>query len=192
MGSRAQAMPIGTVGRGIDDRGRSMERTYQPSRIKRRRTHGFRARMATRGGHQVLKRRRHKAAPAWPSEIEWTSVCADMNASPLDRLYALLPAWTAAAYKVFTVYAYHRGMCTRLGLAVGKAVGIAVVRNRVKRRLRELFRRRKALVPRGMICSYARFQPVLRRPIWPEAAWCEAMAMLRAAEVLGQAGLKDG
>ncbi|MCC7108577.1 MAG: 50S ribosomal protein L34 [Deltaproteobacteria bacterium] len=33
-------------------------RTFQPSRVKRARTHGFRARMATPGGQNVIKRRR--------------------------------------------------------------------------------------------------------------------------------------
>ena len=39
---------------------------------------------------------------------------------------------------------------SRLGLTVSRRVGNAVVRNRIKRRLREIFRRAGELLPRGI------------------------------------------
>lgn len=91
------------------------------------------------------------------------------------------------------MYACRRGEgVTRLGLAVGKAIGIAVVRNRVKRRLRELFRRQKSLVPRGYDL-FVRAVPSSASASYAslEAAWREAMTMLRTAEGPGPTGPRD-
>ncbi len=84
----------------------------------------------------------------------------------------------------FIMHAYGRGeRGVRLGLAVGKAVGPAVVRNRVKRRLREIFRRHKALVPEGYDL-FVRATPASAQARYAEIeqTWREAVVALQRGE----------
>src|SRR5262245_15929895 len=76
----------------------------------------------------------------------------------------------------------------RLGLAVPKSTGNAVQRNRIKRRLRELWRARLADVPAG--CDYV----LVVRPGLVEAADAQGAACLggRLGELLADAaGLRS-
>ena len=88
--------------------------------------------------------------------------------------------------RFLVLYAFERGEVegdARLGLAVPKAVGGAVVRNRIKRQLKEIWRGRLERIPSG------RDYVLVVRPGLPEAAETRGHDWLaeRVDEVLGKA-----
>ena len=88
-----------------------MKRTYQPSKLVRKRRHGFRARLATTGGGKVVAARRARGRKI------------------------------ATAAFVLQGRSRKGAGAARVGFTVSKKVGTAVERNRVRRRLKEVVAR---------------------------------------------------
>ena len=158
-----------------------MKRTYQPNVRRRKRKHGFRARMSTRAGRAILKRRRARGRKR-------LSACR----VPRHRLSrsrdfdAVYRHGRSVSTRYLVLYWFAReddGAGARLGLAVPKAVGTAVVRNRVKRRLKEIFYARSEELPQNQ--DYV----LVVRPGLAEAAESRGHEWLteRLEEILGKA-----
>ena len=132
-----------------------MKRTYQPKNLRRKRTHGFRARKATVGGRKVLANRRRKGRKRlalWfvgnqsfhKSErlLKRSQFEVVMNRGQRKRVDTTLTLF-------FLANSLDKN---RLGIIASKKIGNAVVRNRAKRMIRETFRHLKSVGAPGMDC----------------------------------------
>ena len=152
------------------------KRTYQPSNLKRKRDHGFRARMKTADGRKILARRRAKgrrrltrltraafvAVPrlggiARPRDNRsrdrrpWMPACPRSarvrQRAEFDRVFA---DGRRNADPLLSLHWLRGDKPARLGLAVSRKVDPrAVGRNRIKRVLRAEFRTLRSLLADG-------------------------------------------
>ena len=132
-----------------------MKRTYQPSKVKRNRKFGFRARMKTRGGRLVLKRRRAKGRlkltisdekkPYQATKL--TEAGASFRFPREERLkerneirdvFARRRSVSCSGAKVFML---KNGLeHNRIAFTFSRKFGNAVQRNRCRRLSREVYR----------------------------------------------------
>src|SRR6202171_1454779 len=123
-----------------------MKRTHQPKKRQRVKVHGFRARMSTTGGVKVIKARRLKGrrrlTPTssrryrYPRSARVKRRSRLLRSADFDRT---LRSGRRAASEYLALFVSDNDVGRpRVGLAVSRQHGTAVVRNRIKRRLREL------------------------------------------------------
>ena len=131
-----------------------MKRTFQPSRIKRARNHGFRKRMSTKAGRRIIRLRRAKGRvrlSAWGGRVVETDdgrwITMRFSFEKEDRIlkrsefHELTRSGRKLENECWIAFIQPcRLDHSRLGITITRKVGKAAQRNRVKRLIREYFR----------------------------------------------------
>ena len=117
-----------------------MKRTYQPSKIKRARKHGFRSKMKTKGGKKLLARRRARGRKSLT--VSGQSMKSKLLALSKNEEFRNLLKGKKTSNKYVTIFFRHLENKSKSNLNISfvtkKKIGNAVKRNKIKRRLRNI------------------------------------------------------
>ena len=129
-----------------------MKRTYQPSNLVRKRRHGFRSRMATKTGRQLIARRRAKGRKTLSTQNILMVKLESLKKSyqfrkALKEKKAHSDFFSIFATKNFYKPKYKSNLL--ISFVMKKKIGNAVKRNKIRRKLKAIVQ--KLLKKRGAI-----------------------------------------
>ena len=128
-----------------------MKRTYQPSNLVRKRRHGFRARMATKTGRQLIARRRAKGRKTLSTQIQMVKLESLKKSNQFRK--ALKEKKVHTDY--FSIFAAKNFFKAKqkanllISFVMKKKIGNAVKRNKIRRKLKAIVQ--KLLKKKGAI-----------------------------------------
>ena len=115
-----------------------MKRTYQPSNLVRKRRHGFRARMATKTGRQLIARRRAKGRKTLSTQIQMVKLESLKKSNQFRKVLKEKKIHTECfsifAAKNFFKPKYKTNIL--MSFVMKKKIGNAVKRNKIRRKLK--------------------------------------------------------
>ena len=118
-----------------------MKRTYQPSNLVRKRRHGFRARMATVGGRNVIRRRRAKGRKRLSAQIKaFMTLITIKKRSEFIRSNKFSKKIYTSNFIIQKHKVNNTDKISHFGFTITKKIGSAIVRNKIKRRLKSIIR----------------------------------------------------
>ena len=126
------------------------KRTFQPSNIKRKRTHGFRSRMSTRAGRAILNARRARgrkrlSAQSALSTFKLPKTALLRKGREFEKVYRKGKRRRCEGYSL--IYCANDLGYNRIGISIHRKLKGVVKRNRIKRIVRESFRLHRRLYP---------------------------------------------